>query len=95
MKVKPLSDRVIIKALDPEEKTSGGIFIPDNAKEKPQRGKVEAVGSGISSEKSGEIIKMEVKTGDTVLYEKYSGTEVIISSDEYVIMRESDILAIM
>ena len=95
MNVKPLSDRVIIKSLEAEDKTSGGIYIPDNAKEKPQKGKVEAVGPGKPSEKSGEIIQMEVKTGDTVLYGKYSGTEVTIDSEEYLIMRESDILAII
>ncbi|MBF0429831.1 MAG: co-chaperone GroES [Fibrobacteria bacterium] len=95
MNVKPLSDRVIIKSLEAEDKTSGGIYIPDNAKEKPQKGKVEAVGPGKPSENSGEIIQMTVKTGDTVLYGKYSGTEVTIDSEEYLIMRESDILAII
>ena len=95
MNVKPLSDRVIVKPLEAEEKTSGGIYIPDNAKEKPQKGKVEAVGPGKAAENSGEIIKMEVKTGDTVLYGKYSGTEVSIDGQEYLIMRESDILAII
>lgn len=95
MSIKPLADRVIVKALEAEEKTSGGIYIPDNAKEKPQKGKVIAVGPGKSSETTGQVIKMEVAEGDTVLYGKYSGTEVSVDSDEYLIMRESDILAIV
>ena len=94
MKVKPLADRVIVKPLDAEEKTSGGIIIPDNAKEKPQNGESVAVGAGKVSD-NGELVKPEVKKGDKVLYGKYSGTEVTIGKDEYLIMRESDILAII
>jgi chaperonin GroES len=94
MNVKPLSDRVIVKALDAEEKTAGGIIIPDNAKEKPQKGEVVAVGPGKISD-SGQKIVMEVKKGDKVLYGKYSGTEVTVDGKEYLIMRESDILAVI
>lgn len=95
MDVKPLADRIIVKPLVAEEKTSGGIYIPDNAKEKPQKGKVIAVGPGKASETSGKLIKMELEKGNTVLYGKYSGTEVIIDNEEYLIMSESDILAII
>jgi len=93
MNVKPLADRVIVKALEADTKTAGGIIIPDNAKEKPQKGKVVAVGPGKISD-NGEKIAMEVKKGDTILYGKYSGTEVTIDSEDYLIMRESDILAV-
>ena len=95
MSIKPLADRVIVEPLEAEEKTSGGIYIPDNAKEKPQKGKIIAIGPGKASENSGEIIKMEVSEGDTVLYGKYSGTEVAVDGTDYLIMRESDILAII
>jgi len=91
MKVKPLSDRVVIEPLDPETKTSGGIIIPDNAKEKPQEGKIVAVGSGKYEE--GKKIEMELKVGDKVLYGKYSGTEITVEGKEYLIIRESDVLA--
>ena len=94
MKIKPLSDRVVIQALEAEEKTSGGIYLPDTAKEKPQMGKVVAVGTGRITD-SGETIKIEVKVGDKVLYGKYSGTEVTVEGKEYLIVRESDILAII
>jgi chaperonin GroES len=94
MKVKPLADRVIVKSLESEEKTSGGIIIPDNAKEKPQKGEVIAVGPGKISD-NGELVKMELKKGDKVLYGKYSGTEVTIDKEEYLIMRESDVLAVI
>jgi len=93
MNVKPLADRVIVKALEAEEKTAGGIIIPDNAKEKPQKGEVVAVGPGKIAD-NGEKIAMEVKKGDKVLYGKYAGTEVTIDGKEYLIMRESDILAV-
>jgi len=93
MNVKPLADRVIVKALEAETKTAGGIIIPDNAKEKPQKGEVIAVGPGKISD-SGEKVAMEVKKGDKVLYGKYAGTEVTIDGQEYLIMRESDILAV-
>lgn len=88
-KIKPLADRVIVEAAAAEEKTAGGIIIPDTAKEKPQRGKVVAVGAGKKDE------PMTVKVGDTVLYGKYSGTEVQIEGKDYLIMRESDIFAIV
>ncbi|HUM46428.1 MAG TPA: co-chaperone GroES [Chitinophagales bacterium] len=87
--LKPLADRVLVKPADAEEKTKGGIIIPDTAKEKPMKGKVIAVGSGKKDE------PMTVKAGDTVLYGKYAGTEITIDSDEYLIMRESDIFAIV
>jgi chaperonin GroES len=94
MKVKPLADRVLVEALEAAEKTAGGIYIPDNAKEKPQKGKVIAAGPGKASD-AGTLIKMEVKVGDVILYGKYSGTEVTVNDKEYLIMRESDILAII
>jgi chaperonin GroES len=94
MNVKPLADRVIVRALEAEEKTAGGIIIPDNAKEKPQKGEIIAVGPGKISD-SGQKIDMSVKKGDKVLYGKYSGTEVTIDGQEYLIMRESDVLAII
>jgi chaperonin GroES len=89
IKLKPLADRVIVEAAPAEEKTASGIIIPDTAKEKPQRGKVVAVGSGKKDE------PMTVKVGDTVLYGKYSGTEINVENREYLIMRESDIFAII
>ena len=93
MKFRPLHDRVLIKALDSEEKTSGGIIIPDTAKEKPQEGQVVAVGPGAKSE-DGKIVSMDVKVGDIVLFGKWSGTEVKIDGTEYSIMKESDIMGI-
>lgn len=94
MKVKPLADRVLIKPLENEETKKGGIIIPDTAKEKPQEGEIMEVGPGRVTE-DGKKIPMEVKKGDKVLYGKYSGTEVTIDDTEYLIMRESDILAIV
>ena len=91
-KIRPLHDRVIVKRIEEEEKSKGGIIIPDTAKEKPQEGKVVAVGPGKVAE-SGERIKPEVKKGDRVLYGKYSGTEVTVDGEELLILRESDILA--
>ena len=93
MKFRPLHDRVLIKVLDSEEKTKGGIIIPDTAKEKPQEGEVVAVGPGGRTE-DGKIIKMDVKIGDRVLFGKWSGTEVKIDGKEYSIMKESDIMGI-
>ena len=93
MKFRPLHDRVLIKALDSEEKTSGGIIIPDTAKEKPQEGEVVAVGPGVKSE-DGKIVSMDVKVGDIVLFGKWSGTEIKIDGTEYSIMKESDIMGI-
>ena len=93
IKIKPLADRVIIEASAAEEKTAGGIIIPDTAKEKPQEGEVVAVGPGSKSE-DGKISPMDVKIGDIVLFGKWSGTEVKIDSKEYSIMKESDIMGI-
>jgi len=93
MKFRPLHDRVLIKVLDSEEKTSGGIIIPDTAKEKPQEREVVAVGPGAKSE-DGKISPMDVKVGDIVLFGKWSGTEVKIDGTEYSIMKESDIMGI-
>ena len=94
MNVKPLADRVLVEPLEAAEKTAGGIYIPDNAKEKPQKGRIVAAGPGKISD-AGSLMKMEVKAGDTILYGKYSGTEVNVDGKEYLIMRESDILAII
>ena len=94
MKIKPLSDRVVVKPEAVEEKTASGIILPDTAKEKPQEGKVVAVGPGKISD-SGNAIKMTVKVGDKVLYGKYSGTEVTVGNEEYLIMKENDIFAIL
>ena len=94
MSVKPLADRVLVEALEAAEKTAGGLYIPDNAKEKPQKGKVIAVGPGKASD-NGTLVKPEVKVGDTVLYGKYAGTEVSVEGKDYLIMRESDLLAIV
>lgn len=94
MNIKPLADRVVVKAIEEEEAKAGSIIIPDTAKEKPQQGTVVAVGPGKISE-SGTKIAMGVKKGDKVLYGKYSGTEVTIDGEDYLIMRESDILAIV
>lgn len=94
MNMKPLADRVVVKPTEAEEQVKGGIIIPDTAKEKPQQGEVIAVGPGKTSD-AGSLIKMEVKVGDKVLYGKYSGTEVTVDDQELLIMRESDILAII
>ena len=93
MKFRPLHDRVLIKVLDSEEKTSGGIIIPDTAKEKPQEGEVVAVGPGAKND-NGKVAPMDVKIGDIVLFGKWSGTEVKIDGNEYSIMKESDIMGI-
>jgi chaperonin GroES len=94
MKLRPLADRVVVKPLDPEEVNQGGIIIPDTAKEKPQEGEVIAVGPGRILD-SGERQALEVKEKDRILYGKYSGTEVNIEGVDYLIMRESDILAVL
>jgi len=91
--IKPLSDRVVVKPEPAEEKTASGLFIPDTAKEKPQRGSVVAVGPG--KVENGNKIEMTVSAGDTVLYGKYSGTEITMDGDDLLIMRESDILGIV
>ncbi|HWP57303.1 MAG TPA: co-chaperone GroES [Candidatus Acidoferrales bacterium] len=94
MKIRPLQDRVIVKRIAEEEKSSGGIIIPDTAKEKPQEGKVVAVGKGKLDE-DGKLIPPEVKVNDRVLFGKYSGTEVNIEGEEHLILREEDILGIV
>lgn len=94
MNLKPLGDRVVIKVLEAEEKTTSGIFIPDNAKEKPQQGKVLAVGPGIYNDK-GELNKMSVKVDDVVIFAKYAGTEIKYAGEELLILKESDVLAIV
>jgi chaperonin GroES len=94
MKLTPLKDNIVVKVLEAEAKTGGGLFLPDTAKEKPQRAKVIAVGSGRRL-KSGEIMPLTVKKGDTVLFGKYSGNEVRIDKEEYLILSEKDILAIL
>jgi chaperonin GroES len=94
MNVKPLADRVLVRPLDAEEKTAGGLFIPDNAKEKPQKGEIVAVGPGKTSD-SGAKIEMTLKAGDKVLYGKYSGTEVSVDGNDYLILKESDVLAVV
>ena len=94
VQLKPLADRVVVQPAAAEEKTKSGIIIPDTAKEKPQRGEVVAVGDGKTSD-AGNLIKPTVKVGDTVLYGKYSGTEITMDGTDYLIMKESDILAIV
>jgi chaperonin GroES len=94
MKIRPLQDRVIVKRLEEEEKTKGGIIIPDTAKEKPQEGKVIAVGKGKMTDE-GKLIPLDVKAGDRILFGKYSGTEVKIEGEEHLIMREEDILGVI
>ena len=92
MNIQPLSDRVVVKPNEAEEKTASGIILPDTAKEKPQMGKILAVGPGKTSD-SGNVVSMHLKKGDSVLYGKYSGTELTLDGSEVLIMRESDILA--
>lgn len=92
--LKPLADRIVVKPAEAEEKTAGGIILPDTAKEKPVEGTIVAAGPGKVAD-DGKTIKMEVKVGDKVLYGKYSGTEVTINGEEYLIMRESDVFGIL
>jgi chaperonin GroES len=94
LKIRPLEDRVVVEPSEAEEMTRGGIVLPDAAREKPHQGKVIAVGPGKLLEKTGERGKMSLKVGDRILYGKYSGTEVELSGDKYVILRESDVLAV-
>jgi chaperonin GroES len=94
MKFRPLHDRVVVKRIDAEEKTAGGIIIPDTAKEKPQQGEVVAVGPG-GRDENGKLIPIDVKAGDRVLFGKWSGTEVKIDGVEYLIMKESDIMGVL
>ena len=92
MNLKPLGDRLIVEVLDEEEATFSGIVLPDTAKEKPQRGRVRAVGPGGRNDK-GELVPMDVAEGDEVIFSKYGGTEIKVGTDEYLILRESDVLA--
>jgi chaperonin GroES len=94
MKIRPLQDRIIVKRIAEEEKTKGGIIIPDTAKEKPQEGKVVAVGKGKMSDE-GKLIPVDVKVGDRILFGKYSGSEVKLDGEEHLIMREDDILGVI
>ena len=94
MKFRPLHDRVVVERITAEEKTAGGIIIPDTAKEKPQQGKVIAVGPG-GRDENGKLIPIDVKAGDLVLFGKWSGTEVKIDGQEYLIMKESDIMGVL
>ncbi len=94
MNIKPLGDRIVLKVLEAEEKTASGIVLPDTAKEKPQQGKVLAVGPGKYSD-DGKLLPMSVKVGDTVLFAKYAGTEIKYKGEELLILRESDLLAIV
>jgi chaperonin GroES len=94
MKLRPLQDRILVKRIEEEAKTAGGIFIPDTAKEKPQMGQIVSVGNGKKTE-DGKTIPVDVKAGDKVLFGKYAGTEVKVEGEEYLIMREDDILGII
>ncbi len=94
MKIRPLQDRIIVRRVDEEETTKGGIIIPDSAKEKPQEGKVIAVGKGKVSE-DGKLQKLDVKKGDKVLFSKYAGTEINIDGTEHLIIREDDVLGVV
>ncbi|MEA2014684.1 MAG: co-chaperone GroES [Thermodesulfobacteriota bacterium] len=94
MRIRPLHDRIIVKRLDEEEKTKGGIIIPDSAKEKPMEGEVIAVGNGKKTD-DGKLIKLDVKAGDRVLFGKYAGTDVKIDGVEHLMMREDDILGVI
>ena len=93
MKLKPLGDRLIVRAIEEEETTSSGIVLPDTAKEKPQKGEVLAVGDGKVNEDSGKRTPLDVSEGDTVLYSKYGGTEIKIDGEDLLVLRESDVLA--
>ena len=94
MSIKPLHDRILVKRLEEEENTKGSIVIPETAKEKPQEGEVVGVGDGKIAD-SGQVVKMAVKTGDRILFGKYSGTEVKIKDEEYLIMREDEVLGVL
>ncbi len=94
MKLKPLGDRVLIKALEAKEKTKGGIVLPDTVKEKPQEGKIVAIGEGKRGD-DGKLIPVSLKVGDKVLYGKYSGTEVTVDEEEYLIVKEDDVLGVI
>ena len=93
MKLEPLGDRLIVEVLDEEQETVGGIVLPDTAKEKPQRGRVLAVGPGARSQETGERIQIDVEDGDEIVFSKYGGTEIRVGTGDYLILRESDVLA--
>jgi len=93
-RVKPLHDRIIVKRLEEESKTKGGLIIPDTAKEKPQQGKVVAVGSG-RREEDGKVHPLDVKAGDTILFAKYAGTEIKLDGEDHLILREDDVLGVV
>ncbi len=95
MNLKPLDDRIVVKANEAEERTASGLVIPDTAKEKPQQGSVLAVGPGRRSEQSGDLIPLDVKVGDTVVYSKYGGTEITVDGDDLLILSSRDVLAIV
>jgi chaperonin GroES len=95
MNLKPLDDRIVVKANEAEERTASGLVIPDTAKEKPQQGSVLAVGPGRRSEQSGEIIPLDVKVGDTVVYSKYGGTEITVDGEDLLILSGRDVLAVL
>ncbi|CAN5448368.1 MAG: co-chaperone GroES [Acidimicrobiia bacterium] len=95
MNLKPLEDRIVVKPNEAEERTASGLVIPDTAKEKPQQGEVLAVGNGKRSEQTGEVIPVDVKVGDTVLYSKYGGTEITIDGDDLLVLSARDVLAIV
>ena len=94
MKFRPLHDRIVVRRIDAEQKTAGGIIIPDTAKEKPQQGEVIAVGPGARNEQ-GQLVPLDVKAGDTVLFGKWSGTEVKVDGEDLLIMKESDIMGVL
>jgi chaperonin GroES len=94
MNLRPLQDRIIVKRVEEETKTAGGLFIPETAKEKPQRGEIVAVGNGKKTEE-GKVLPLDVKVGDVVLFGKYAGTEVKVDGEEYLMMREDDLLAVV
>jgi chaperonin GroES len=94
MKVRPLQDRLLVKRIEEEEKTKGGIIIPDTAKEKPQEGRVMAIGPGKTTD-DGKLIPLSVKNGDRILFGKYSGTEIELDGEEHLIIREEDVLALL
>ena len=95
LNIKPIADRVVVEAAPAEEKTASGIYIPDTAKEKPQQGTVVAVGPGKYAELTGNLVPLSVKVGDVVLYGKYGGTEITFEGNEYLIMRETDLYAVL
>jgi chaperonin GroES len=95
MNLKPLDDRIVVKANEAEERTASGLVIPDTAKEKPQQGSVLAIGPGRRSEQTGELIPLDVKVGDTVVYSKYGGTEITVEGEDLLILSSRDVLAIV